>query len=149
SLFGANFGSSAGLGSATKVFIGGAEVANYRYLGPAKVAGKLGIQQLTVQVGGLGGLPVGTAKPIKVVVDGVASNVDNMFTPSAGHVLFVALNGNDGTAVPGDITHPYRHLQDTAQLKGAYFAAGAGDQIVIRGGDWSDTGGVDTTWVKL
>jgi len=149
SLFGSNFGSPTGLGSATKVFIGGVEVANYRYLGPAKVAGKIGLQQLTVQVGGLGGAAAGTSLPIKVVVGGVASNVDQTFTPTRGRVLFVAQDGSDATAAPGDIARPFRHLQDNAVYKGAYFASDAGDQIVIRGGTWSDTTGVDGTWMRF
>ena len=54
-----NFGSA--LGTGTKVFIGGVEVANYRYLGTAKVGAKLGLQQLTVQVGSLGNAALGMA----------------------------------------------------------------------------------------
>src|SRR5438128_8968264 len=52
SIFGKNFGEPAGLGSLTKVFIGGVEVSNYRYLGPSQ--GRPDIQQLTVQIGHLG-----------------------------------------------------------------------------------------------
>jgi hypothetical protein len=149
SIFGSNFGSASGMGTTTKVFIGNTEVANYRYLGASKVGAKLGLQQLTVQVGSLGGAAVGTALPIKVVVNGVASNLDQTFTPTSGHVLFVSLSGNDTTAVIGDITHPFRSLQNMNTMKGAYFSMGSGDQIVIRGGNWSDTNGVDTTWVKF
>src|SRR5664279_1832881 len=47
SVFGTNFGSSAGKGTSTKVFIGGVEVAEYRYLGPSM--GRPDIQQITVQ----------------------------------------------------------------------------------------------------
>ncbi len=149
SIFGRNFGAPSALGTTTKVTIGGVEVANYRYLGHAKVAGKTGIQQLTVQVGALGGAGAGVALPIRVTVDGVASNVDNTFTPTAGHVLFVALTGSDTTAKLDDIAHPYRYLENTAALQGAYFAMGAGDQVVIRGGAWSDTNGVDSTWMRF
>lgn len=149
SIFGSNFGSQSGLGTTTKVFIGDVEVANYRYLGQSKVGGKLGLQQLTVQVGSLGGAAVGTALPISVVVNGVASNLDQTFTPTNGRVLFVSQTGNDTTAVPGDIGHPYRYLQNNPQYKGAYFASRAGDQVVIRGGNWSDTNGVDSTWMKF
>src|SRR5438445_731162 len=49
SIFGQNFGTS-GLGTSTRVFIGGAEVASYRYLGSS--AGRPDVQQITVQVGG-------------------------------------------------------------------------------------------------
>ena len=149
SIFGSNFGAASGLGTTTKVYIGGAEVANYRYLGASKVGAKLGMQQLTVQVGSLGGAAIGTSKPITVVVNGVASNVDKTFTPSAGRILFVSLNGRDSTAVAGDITHPFRSLQNMTTLTGAYFSMGAGDQVVLRGGNWSDTNGVDTSWMKF
>lgn len=148
SIFGKNLGAASGLGSATKVYVGSAEVANYRYLGASKVAGKLGLQQLTVQVGSLGGAAMGQSLPVKVVVNGVASNTDARFTPCAGRILFVALNGNDSTAVAGDVTHPWRSLQNTATGKGAYFAMAAGDHVVIRGGNWSDANGVDTTWMR-
>jgi hypothetical protein len=148
SIFGSNFGAPAGMGTATRVYIGGAEVANYRYLGASKVAGKLGLQQLTVQLGKLGGAVLGQSLPIAVVVNGVSSNVTNTFTPSAGRVLFVSLSGNDATAQANDITRPWRYLQNNASAQGAYFASQAGDQIVIRGGNWSDTNGVDTTWMK-
>jgi len=148
SIFGSNFGASSGLGTATKVYIGGVEVANYRYLGPAKVGSKLGLQQLTVQVGGLGNPTLGRPLPIKVVVNGTASNVDNTFTPSAGRILFVSLSGNDSTAVANDIGKPWRYLQNQGAMTGAYFASRAGDQIVIRGGDWSDTNGWDDTWMR-
>lgn len=148
SVFGRNFGASSGMGSTTKVFIGNIEVANYRYLGAAKVGSKLGLQQLTVQVGGLGGAAAGTALPVRVVVNGVASNVNNTFTPTNGKVLFVSLTGDDSTAVAGDITKPWRYLQNQAAHTGAYFAMGAGDHVIIRGGNWSDALGVDTTWMR-
>ena len=149
SIFGVNFGPASGLGTATKVTIGGVAVANYRYLGDAKVAGKLGLQQLTVQVGTLAGAAAGVALPVKVSVGGVASNVDNTFTPTAGHVLFVSLAGSDATAQADDIAHPWRSLENAAAGQGAYFAMGAGDEVVIRGGNWSDTNGVDTTWMRF
>jgi len=149
SIFGSNFGSASGLGTTTKVYIGGVEVANYRYLGTAKVGAKLGLQQITVQVGSLGGAKVGVAQNIQVVVNGVNSNVNNTFTPTAGKVWFVSLSGNDSTAVANDITHPYRYLQNMNTLTGAYFAMGTGDQVVLRGGNWSDTNGVDSSWMKF
>ena len=148
SIFGTSFGATAGLGTATKVYIGGVEVANYRYLGAAKVSGKLGLQQLTVQVGNLGNPAQGVALPVKVVVNGVASNVNNTFTPSGGRILFVSLTGSDSSALPNDINHPWRYLQSQSNLSGAYFAAGPGDHIVIRGGNWSDANGWDGTWMR-
>jgi len=148
SIFGTGFGSS-GLGTTTKVYIGGVEVANYRYLGASKVAGQLGLQQIAVQVGNLSGLAVGTAAPVMVKVNGVPSNIDSTFTPTAGKIWFVALNGNDATAVAGDIAHPSRYMQNATAGTGAYFKMGAGDEVVIRGGAWSDTNGVDTTWMRF
>jgi uncharacterized repeat protein (TIGR02543 family) len=149
SLFGTNFGAASGLGTTTKVYIGDVEVANYRYLGASKVSGKIGMQQLTVQVGSLAGAAVGVAKPIRVVVGGAGSNVDNTFTPTSGHVLFVSLTGKDSTAKLDDISHPFRSLQNMGTMTGAYFSMGAGDEVVIRGGNWSDANGVDTTWMRF
>ena len=151
SIFGKNFGLASGLGTVTKVLIGGHEVANYRYLGFAKVGAKLGLQQITVQVGAVGA--VGTALPVQVVVNGTAADSPTTFTPTAGHVLFVALNGNDAQAIADDITHPWRHLQHDlsttgATSTGAYYACGAGDQIVLRGGHWTDADGHDGTWMR-
>jgi len=147
SIFGTNFGSAATLGSTTKVFIGGVEVANYRYLGPAKVAGKLGLQQLTVQVGHLGDPTLGTPEPIKIVVGNAASNTNHTFTPNPGRVLFVSLSGDDASAVANDIAHPWRHLQTPA---GGGLAAilQAGDHVVIRGGHWTDIG-FDSSWFRF
>jgi hypothetical protein len=152
SIFGRNFGTAGGLGTTTKVYIGGVEVANYRYLGASKVAPKLGMQQIAVQVGHLNGEAAGTPQPIKVVVSGTASNTDQTFTPTNGHVLFVSLSGNDGTAARDDIKHPWRYLQNQSDLNhrtGAYYTMGAGDQVVIRGGTYSDTYGVDHTWMRF
>jgi len=148
SIYGTNFGLPSGLGTTTKVYVGGVEVANYRYLGNAKVGAKLGLQQLTVQVGNLGNPTLGQELPVKVVVDGVSSNTDNAFTPCSGRVLFVALSGNDATAQANDISRPWRYLQNQASMQGAYFASRACDQIVIRGGNWSDANGWDGTWMR-
>lgn len=146
SIFGRHFGSAADLGKRTRVFLGANEVASYRYLGPSKVGAKLGIEQITVQVGKQA--HSGIALPVRVVVDGVDSNTDLGFTPTDGHVLFVALDGNDATAKPDDIHKPWRHLQVASSYTGAYFAADAGDQIVLRGGQWNDVDGVDGTWMR-
>ncbi|HEY8101456.1 MAG TPA: hypothetical protein VIF82_11940 [Burkholderiaceae bacterium] len=142
SIFGQNFGSS-GLGTTTKVYIGGSEVANYRTLGAAKVSN---LQQITVQVGSLGGAAQGTALPIKVVVSGVDSNTNVMFMPNPGRMLFVDnVVGNDATAVAGDIAHPYRYVQTPALYTGgAWAVAQPGDMIVLRGhgnaNPWVDVG---------
>jgi hypothetical protein len=149
SIFGMNFGGTAGLGSTTRVFIGGVEVANYRYLGNAVVGAKLGVQQITVQLGALGNPVQGQPLPVKVVVNGLESNTDRTFTPNPGRVLFVALSGNDGTAAAGDINRPWRSLQNGGEFSGVMATAQAGDQIVIRGGNWNDATGVDKTWVRF
>ena len=149
SIFGTSFGAAGGLGTTTKVYIGGAEVANYRYLGAAKVGTQLGLQQLTVQVGNLGGLAVGTTVPVLVVVNGVPSNMDATFTPTNGKIWFVSPSGNDSTGVAGDIGHPMRYMQNMTTTTGAYFKMGAGDQVVLRGGSYGDTNGVDTSWLKF
>jgi len=153
SIFGKNFGTDPSeLGNSIRVFIGGAEVADYRYLGKSAVGKKLGIQQLTVQVGSLGDAVPGTPLPVVVRVNGVYSNTDNTFTPSGGRVLFVALDGDDGTAVPNDLGHPWRHLQDYSRHVGAYYAMNAGDQVVFRGGDWTDAIGFSASggsWARF
>jgi hypothetical protein len=148
SIFGRNFG-SAGLGSTTTVTVGGAAVANYRYLGPAKVNARLGLQEIIVQVGALGGKPLGTAQPVVVSVGGKASNADISFTPNPGHILFVSLSGSDTSGALDDINHPYRTLQNASANSGAYAALHAGDQVVVRGGTWNDTLGIDGTWLRF
>jgi hypothetical protein len=128
SIFGKNFGSS-GLGSTVKVYIGGVAVGNYRYLGPSR--GRSDIEQLTVQVGSLGDPKPGVALPIEVVVNGVASNTNQTFTVNPGRMLFVSRAGNDATAIPGELNHPYRYVQNGAT--GAFDVARPGDTIVMLG----------------
>lgn len=84
SIFGKDFGSS-GLGSTVKVYIGGIEVDNYRFLGTSK--GRSDIQQITVQIGALGSPTPGVALPIKVIVGSSASNTDLTFTPDRKSVV--------------------------------------------------------------
>ena len=148
-IFGRNFGDASGIGATTKVTIGGVPVANYRYLGASKVNGRTGLQELIVQVGPLTGDPLGTAAPVVVSVGGVASNSNITFTPNPGHVLFVSQSGSDATGALDDIGHPYRYLQNNAAGTGAYANVHAGDQIVVRGGTWSDTAGIDGTWLRF
>jgi hypothetical protein len=146
SLFGSGFGSAADLGTRTKVYIGGKEVASYRMLGESVVGGKLGLQKLVVQVGNLG-LPQGVPAEVRVSVDGVDSNVNNTFMPNPGRIYFVSLSGDDATGVANDITHPYRHLQ-TVSGGGVHNVLRAGDTVVIRGGNWSDVG-MDGAWLRF
>ncbi len=128
SIFGKNFGST-GLGSTVKVYIGGVEVNNYRYLGPSR--GRPDIEEISVQVGSLNNPTPGTPLPIQVIVNGVASNTDHSFTVNPGRMLFVSQSGNDATAIPGDITHPYRYVQNG--VDGAFDVAKPGDTIVMLG----------------
>ena len=149
SVFGMNFGAN-GLGSTVRVYINGVEVDNYRSLGVSK--GRADIQQITVQVGALGGAAQGVALPIKVVVNGVASNTDHSFTPNPGRILFVDnVNGNDATAVPGDITHPYRHVGLTTAGAGAFDVALPGDMMVMRGTGtpWTDVADNDLYFIRF
>jgi hypothetical protein len=147
-VFGKNFAGN-GLGTQTKVTIGGAEVASYRLLGASKA--RPDIQEICVQLGPLTGVQVGTPLPVQVSVDGVSSNSDVMFTINPGRMLFVDnVHGNDASAVLGDITKPYRHVQTSDTSQAAYGAMQAGDIIVMRGTGttWTDRGD-DTYFIKF
>jgi hypothetical protein len=134
SVFGKNFGSTL---SAVHVYIGGVEVNNYRYLGAS--LGRTDVEEITVQIGAVGSPTPGTALPVTVVVGGVTSNANVTFTVNPGRILFASLSGDDSTAVAGDITHPYRHVQ-TSSNGGAFGAMKAGDIVVMRAGNWTDLG---------
>lgn len=143
SILGKNFGAS-GLGTTTRVFIGGAEVASYRYLGFSN--GRPDVQQITVQVGALGNPTPGTPLPINVQVNGVNSTsyTPQIFIVNPGRILFVSLTGNKAGGVAGDITHPWRYIQSPSYTRlspdvaSVWGAAQPGDVIVMRGGLWSD-----------
>jgi hypothetical protein len=143
SIFGRGFGEAAGLGSTTRVYINNVEVDNYRYLGVSR--GRSDIQQIAVQVGAIGNPTPGVALPLRVVVNGEASNTDHTFMAQPGDILFVDnVSGNDATAVKNDITHPWRYVQ-TADGQGGALSANVispGDVIVMRdrGVPWSDIG---------
>lgn len=151
-LYGYNFGAQASLGNTVKVYVGGAEVANYRYLVGAKVSGKFpGLKALCVQVGSLGGAANGTALTVEVRVAGISSNTNWTFTPCAGAIYFASLAGSEGNA--GTIGAPRRYLQTTDGAGlingGISTVQGPGDHIIIRGGDWSDAGGHSTCWYRF
>ncbi len=158
SIFGKNFGS---LLPAIKVFINDVEVDNYRYIGPSK--GRADIEQITVQVGALGGPAAQVALPIKVVVNGSASNTDVTFTVSAGKIYFVDnVSGVDTTGITtgGGFTDPFKTVQknagkkldfaiDPASTAGAWGRVQAGDFIVMRGRGVAYTGlGFDTYFLR-
>lgn len=149
-LWGFRFGTSGGLGTTTKVLIGGVEVANYRELVTDQLAARFpGMQRLTVQVGHIGSPTLGQPLPITVTVSGQTSNADNVFTPNPGNIYFVSLSGDDSTGVAGDITKPFRYLQTLVRTAGGvYPLLRAGDHIVIRGGTWSDLG-YNTAWFRF
>jgi hypothetical protein len=131
SIFGKNFGTT-GLGSTVKVTIGGVQVASYRTLGTS--LGRSDIQQISVQVGALGSPTPGAALPVVVTVNGTPSNADQTFTPNPGRMLFIDnVNGNDATAVPGDITHPFKHAQLVGSSTTATAVSKPGDTLVFRG----------------
>jgi hypothetical protein len=140
SVFGKNFGQGK-LGSTIKVFIGDAEVDNYRSLKPAR--GRPDIEQITVQIGMLGGQKAGKALPIKVVVDGIEAVGDVSFIINPGRILFVDnVRGNDLNAVVGDVDRPFRHVQTGRLTEGAWGVVQPGDFIVMRGTgtNWTDPG---------
>ncbi len=143
SIFGKNFGSS-GLGTSARVYINDVEVDNYRYLGASK--GRTDIQQITVQIGAVGNPTPGLALPIKVVVNGLPSNTDQMFTVNPGRILFVDnASGVDAQAEIGNIAKPFRFVQTPALYTGgAWPKVQPGDFIVMRGHGaalpWTDVG---------
>lgn len=147
SIFGMGFGNS-GIGKSVKVFIGDVEVDNYRYLGASR--GRPDVEQITVQVGALGSPKPGVPLPIKVVVNGVASNTDHAFTVQPGDFFFVSTSGNDATAAKNDINRPFRLVQ-TPREGGVLALMSPGDVIVLRGGPnviWSDVG-FENRWFRF
>lgn len=140
SIFGKNFGINSGLGTTTKVYINGVEVADYKYLGASK--GLPSIQQLSVQVGQV------SSGIVQVEVDGISSNSDHSFTVQPGNIYYVSLSGSDATGIANEITQPYRTLQD-ANNNGVWNdKALPGDFIILRGGQWFDVG-LDDRFLRL
>jgi hypothetical protein len=140
SIFGKNFGNS-GLGTTVKVTIGGAEVSTYRSLGVSR--GRPDIEQISVQVGSLGGAPQGQALPIVVTVGGVASNADQTFMPNPGRFIYVdPAKGNDATGTVDDVTKPFKTVQiaQTGRQATAWGQVAPGDFIVLRAGTYQGTG---------
>ena len=139
SIFGKNFGTSL---SQVQVTIGGHAVARLFYLGASM--GRPDVQQLSMQVGSLGGAAQGTPLPIVVTVNGVASNSNLTFTPNPGKICYVSNAagttlegtpfpaGNDSTGACGDISHPFASVQGTSEYTGgAWPNVGPGDTIVL------------------
>ena len=99
SIFGKGFGADLGQ---VKVYVGNGEVARYMYLGPSM--GRPDVQQLSVQLG-----PATTTGPIKVTVNGIASNTDHSFTVRPGNFYFISPTGKDSRGSVNNIDKPYRH----------------------------------------
>jgi hypothetical protein len=150
------------------------EVANYRALIPSRVYPRLGVEQIIVQLGGLGGQAAGAVLDVKVTVNGVDSNVlASQFTVQPGRFFFVSrsasmgggIAGNDSTGVVNDITHPYRYLQAYGSgYSGIFASIQPGDTIVLRGmtsrvdsstctassgNCFMETPGYDNRWVRF
>ncbi|MFI5299562.1 MAG: hypothetical protein ACHREM_15845 [Polyangiales bacterium] len=140
SIFGKNFGTG-GLGTTTKVTIGGTEVAAYLSLGASKA--RPDVQQLTVQVGALGNVAAGSVLPLVVTVNGVDSDSTQTFTVNPGHLIYVdPIHGDDTTGAVDDITKPFKTVQlsATGPQVSAWGNVHAGDFVVLRGGTYSSVG---------
>ncbi|HZF20098.1 MAG TPA: choice-of-anchor Q domain-containing protein [Burkholderiales bacterium] len=122
-IFGAGFGATQGTSAVT---INNTAVGAVIQWSDAKI---------TVQPG-----PAVTSGAIKVSVGGVGSNTDQTFTVVPGKIYFVSNGtgtapiGSDSTGVAGDITKPFRNIQNV--FDNSLFVPG--DHIVVRGGTWSD-----------
>lgn len=148
SIFGVNFGSFANLGTAAgaRVFLGGAEVANYRVLDLAVVSANnpvFPIQRLIVQVGSAAvqALSLGVPVALSVVVNGTASNVNDTFgipltfTPVQAPIYFIdETNGNNSNA--GTIDAPLKQMQT---YTGGTFGGALVPAIAISGGKTNGT----------
>lgn len=138
SIFGVGFGSSKGT---SQVFINNVEVGAYKYWGPAN-GGWPGIQQISVQPGA-----AVSSGPVKVVVDGVSSNVDMFFAVRPGDIFFTSLSGNDATGVVGSITQPFRTANTVVKFNGDPASEpifGPGDTLVVRGGAYTEKNDFDS-----
>jgi hypothetical protein len=149
SIYGLNLASKfSDLGSTTRVYVCGTEVANYRVLtgavnsgttGPGNgVYNTFGIERLTVQVGALGTPTAGVACAIDIKTSGVSTPVNATngsgqyldldgnaitFTPQPGPMIYVdPVNGNDSNS--GSFSAPLQHLQywtGTGDITGAVY----------------------------
>ena len=149
-VFGTNLGNFSDWGSTSHLYIGGVEVANYRFLQPViggsnnKPASLNGVQALGVQVGSLGGAAAGSVLKIDMTVNGVhPSNPTNgsgqytdmmtkydgssdalTWTVQPGSIIFVDINsGSDNNA--GTITSPMQHVQSADMYHGALAMPGS------------------------
>lgn len=128
---GPNTGGEAGLGAYLTIFGNGFGTSGTVTINNVAVASvkQWTDAKITVQPG-----PAVTSGAIKIRSGGSDSNIDHLFSVTAGDIFFVALTGNDSSCVAGDITRPCRNIQNTFNRTDF----GAGDHLVVRGGDWSD-----------
>jgi hypothetical protein len=155
SVFGTGLGSTGAVTTA-KMYLNNIEVANYKYLGASR--GRTNVQQLSAQLGSLGGVANGKTLPVKVVINGRVANDPNhlTFLTNPGKIYFASLSGNDTTGAADDITKPFRTVQKSAinnnNSSGCPVASGIqtvatagvwglvrpGDFVVMRAGNWTD-----------
>ena len=159
SIFGKNFGSSL---ANVQVSIGGHVVpsANLYYLGASM--GRPDVQQLSMQVGSLGGAATGMPLPIVVTVNGVSSNSNLTFTPTAGKIWYVSnAQGTTPQNTPfpagsnspgcGAFAHPCATVQGADQYTGGVWpSVGPGDSVVLLPTGTAYTGsGVDGYYMRF
>lgn len=152
SIFGRNFDLAGIVGGSTKVFFGGVQVAAIKASTATPIGANpiLNIQQIDVQLGNAAGIATGTAAALQVTTAAGSSNTNITAVPSGGHVMFVSQSGNNGTFVVDDITHPARNIQLASNANAVTWKVPchAGDQVVVRGGAWSEVG-LDNAWWRV
>jgi hypothetical protein len=164
-VIGQNFGSFADWGVTNHLYLGGCEVANYRFLQPVlggsgnTVANLLGLKALGVQVGSLCGATAGSVLKIDMTVNGVhpsnptdgSGNYRDMLTKydgtsdsltwtvQPGTIYFVDLaQGSDSN--DGSFDHPFQHVQGADGHSGA---------LRMANGDTTKDGTPPGTWVVV
>ena len=149
-IVGLRLGTTSGLGTTTKVYIGSVEVAHYFPIQDAALAPKInGLQALTVQVANMDSSALGVPQPVTVVVSGNTSNADWHFTPNPGNFYYLSQSGSDTTGTANDITKPFRTLQKPNRTDPAIWPnLRAGDHVIVRQGNWNDLG-YDTAWGRF
>ena len=168
-VFGTNLGNFSDWGNTSHLYIGGVEVANYRFLQPViggannKPAALMGVQALGVQVGSLGGAAAGSVLKIDmtVKVNGVDTHPANptngsgqytdlmtkydgtadalTWTVQPGSIIFVDINSGNDNN-SGTITSPMQHVQSADGVHGA---------LRMASGDTSKDGTPPGTWVVV
>lgn len=128
-IFGVNFGSNI---NDLTVTIGGVPVASKIALVDARTHSSFGIKALSVQVGALVPLSVGTDHPIVVTNSNGDSIETYNFMIQPGNIIYV--DSDVVTSGNGSFTTPYKYVQeDGSYTTEAWGDVGAGDFIVMRG----------------